>query len=123
MRAGGVFPDRLVRLANFTDIPVEAAVPAAAGPFLYVGRLAYPKAVDTIVRAVGLAPEATLDIIGDGPERAALESVAESEAPGRVRFLGHVDRAAVATAMAGARGMVGSAWITWSSTERLTPGG
>lgn len=55
----------------------------------YVGRLAEEKGVDVLLRAVADEPHATLDIVGDGPERTALEKRADRLGLGhRVRFLG-----------------------------------
>lgn len=57
--------------------------------FLYVGRLVDWKAVDLAVRAVhALGGKARLTIVGDGPERSALEKLA-SAGPGRIEFLGY----------------------------------
>lgn len=58
-----------------------------------VGRLSIEKGVDVLIRAFALAarelPHAELVIVGDGPERAALESLtAELALADRVRFLG-----------------------------------
>ena len=59
---------------------------------VFVGRLVDWKAVDLLVRAVGAVPDGprvTLEIVGDGPERPALESVVRRAGLGdRVRFLG-----------------------------------
>lgn len=55
----------------------------------YVGRLAEEKGVDLLLRAMADEPHATLDIVGDGPEKHALEKRAERLGLGhRVRFLG-----------------------------------
>ncbi len=55
----------------------------------YVGRLAEEKGVDLLLRAMGNEPHATLDIVGDGPERTTLEKRADRLGLGhRVRFLG-----------------------------------
>lgn len=57
--------------------------------FLYVGRLVDWKAVDLAVRAVhALGGRARLTIVGDGPERSALEKLAGA-GPGRIEFLGY----------------------------------
>lgn len=54
------------------------------------------------MRAVGLAAGTSLDVAGDGPERAALEALAEQVAPGRVRFHGRLDKQALRPLVAGA---------------------
>jgi len=55
---------------------------------MFVGALAGEKRVDLAIRAVGMIQEATLVVVGEGPERRRLERLADSQAPGRVRFLG-----------------------------------
>ena len=59
-----------------------------------VGALSPEKRVDVAISAVARMPELVLVIAGDGPERAALEAFAQRCAPGRVHFLGNVDRPA-----------------------------
>jgi glycosyltransferase involved in cell wall biosynthesis len=63
---------------------------AFEGPTVgYVGRLVTEKGVDTFLRALALLPDVTGAIVGDGPERDALEHLAASLGlTGRVRFLG-----------------------------------
>jgi glycosyltransferase involved in cell wall biosynthesis len=62
-----------------------------------IGRLDAVKDFGTLIEAVARLPSAinpTLVIVGDGPERARLETLARSESgPPRVRFLGHRDDA------------------------------
>ena len=106
MRKGGLYPDRLRHLPNFANIPDDVAPDNPSGPFLFVGRLARPKAVDVLIDATALVPDARLEIVGEGPERAALERQAAGVAPTQVRFLGHVDRGSVARTMAAARAVV-----------------
>lgn len=60
---------------------------------LYVGRLMPWKGVDTAIEALGLLPEATLLVAGDGEERERLQQMAMATGVGeRVRFLGVVPR-------------------------------
>jgi len=59
---------------------------------LYFGRLSVEKGLRTLIRAIGQAPELHLVIAGDGPLRAELENAADSEAPGRVHFTGHLKK-------------------------------
>lgn len=59
--------------------------------FVFAGRLIHLKGVDLLIRALRNAPQAQLDIIGDGDERIALESLARSEGVvDRVHFHGWV---------------------------------
>ena len=95
MRAAGVFPRRMVHVPHFietADIPVKAAPGAGV---LIAGRLSPEKGIDVAIRAVAQMDGAVLDIAGSGPEEAMLRSLADSVAPGRVRFHGLVDKAEV----------------------------
>ncbi|MBD3267238.1 glycosyltransferase [bacterium] len=56
---------------------------------LFVGRLVGYKGLEYLVRAME-SIEANLLIAGFGPQRSALEKMAERLAPNRVHFLGHV---------------------------------
>jgi colanic acid/amylovoran biosynthesis glycosyltransferase len=72
------------------------------GRLLFVGRLAEKKGVAVLLRALDageLGDGWSLDLIGDGPLRPRLEQAARVLG-GRVRFLGTMDRAGVAAAMA-----------------------
>lgn len=62
---------------------------------LFVGRLVASKAVDTLIDAMPTilagCPNATLTIVGDGPEKVKLEALAKTQGiAGRVSFLGAV---------------------------------
>ena len=87
---------RIETLGNGVDVPAR---PVDGGTdWLYVGRLIAHKGVhvllDALARAQGTAAERPLWIVGDGPERAALESQARRQ---RVdaRFVGMVGRDAL----------------------------
>ncbi len=57
-----------------------------------VARFAKEKGVDVLVRAVAEVPHTTLDLVGEGPERPALEKlIRRLHMEHRVRFLGRVD--------------------------------
>lgn len=57
-------------------------VPAAAPSFVYCGRLSREKGVDLLIRAfarlAGSAADARLRIVGDGPQRLALQTLVDS---------------------------------------------
>jgi glycosyltransferase involved in cell wall biosynthesis len=54
-----------------------------------VARFAAPKDHDTLIRAVSLAPNITLDLVGDGPDESAARKLVDELSLGdRVRFLG-----------------------------------
>lgn len=59
--------------------------------FLFVGRLLRLKGCDLAIKALRSAPDAILDIVGDGEYRAALEALAVEEGVAdRVNFLGYI---------------------------------
>ncbi len=102
----GVYPDRVVVLDNLTDVDATETQAAPGRGAVFAGRLSYEKGVDTLVRAVGevagVAPGPLLDIAGDGPDRAALEKLAEEVAPGLVRFHGRLAKAELMALVRGA---------------------
>ncbi|WP_437681787.1 glycosyltransferase family 4 protein [Sorangium sp. So ce131] len=88
----GVDPGR-VRVVY--PIPPEDPAPITPRPaarrLLVVGQLLRGKGVDIAIRALPrLSADVTLDVVGDGPSRRALEALAARLAPGRVRFHGYV---------------------------------
>ncbi len=93
----------------------ERAVPSrsSGGPFtaVTVGVLEARKATALAIRAFGRARAALPDgarlvVIGDGPERARLERLANAVAPGAVTFAGHLPRDAVSERLAGAHALL-----------------
>lgn len=84
------------------ELPIVAPMPVATELFfpdpsvsrsdalLFVGRLTRQKGVDVLLRALAILPATlTLDIVGDGEERTALEALASSLGIGdRVRWHG-----------------------------------
>jgi glycosyltransferase involved in cell wall biosynthesis len=71
---------------NLDDYPYH---PRAADYFLYYGRLSEEKGVLTLLKALRQVPEAQLYIVGDGPQRPALEAFANQERLRGVRFWGN----------------------------------
>ncbi len=89
-------------IVDLAELDARAAAPKLTvsalpgGPvILMVARLDPEKDVATLIRAMGrvvaVQPEARLVIVGDGPERAALEASARTLAPGAVVFTGTCD--------------------------------
>jgi len=81
----GLDPSRCVALPNFvlTGEAPRAASDRTRGRVLYAGQLIPRKRVDLLIRAMSLLAEDTrayarLDIIGEGPQRSALEDLARA---------------------------------------------
>lgn len=85
---GGLPADRITVKPNFIDQPHPTSpgtdVQREGG--IFVGRLSPEKGVDTLIAAWQAFPDVPLQIAGDGPLRAELES----KAPSNVRFLGRI---------------------------------
>jgi glycosyltransferase involved in cell wall biosynthesis len=76
-------------LPHFQEVfPLES--PPSDAPILYVGRLSEEKGVDDLIRAMCQVPELHLVIAGEGPQRKALEQLAESLSLANVKFVGQV---------------------------------
>ena len=87
---------RVTVIPNGADLGrIKAAEPFAdAGPVVITGgRLQSYKQIDRIVEAMALTPpDLSLVVTGDGPERGALEALAEQRGVReKVRFIGRVD--------------------------------
>jgi glycosyltransferase involved in cell wall biosynthesis len=107
----GIDRSRVIEIAeNGVDMALwdRPARPKPAPPqFIYVGRLVWWKAVDLLLEAMERVPEASLRIIGDGPERGKLEAqAAKGAAAARIRFEGFRPQAEIADALAGAAALV-----------------
>ncbi|MEE8575563.1 MAG: glycosyltransferase family 4 protein, partial [Thermodesulfobacteriota bacterium] len=59
------------------NLPNTVTDPSPGKRAIYVGRLWYHKRVDLLVRAIAHIEEGFLDIVGKGPERESLETLAE----------------------------------------------
>lgn len=103
MRRGGVYPDRLYHVPHFLDLATVPPRDGAGDGVVFAGRLSAEKGVDLLVRAVGSLPDVRLTVVGDGPERSALEDLAAAVAPGRVAFTGQQDRAGTLARVRSAR--------------------
>jgi glycosyltransferase involved in cell wall biosynthesis len=90
------------------------ALRAAVGPrapedglLAFIGRLAEKKGVDVLVEALAGVDDARLEVVGDGPDRAALESLADRLGVAeRVRFRGKLPSDEVARVLARAQVVV-----------------
>jgi glycosyltransferase involved in cell wall biosynthesis len=69
----------------------EFTRPAKDAPVLYIGRLSAEKGVADLLHAMQKIPHMRLIVAGDGPERAALQSLAASLQLTNVEFAGQVN--------------------------------
>ncbi len=107
MRTAGVYPDRLRHLPSFVETSAGDPVRAPRAAVVYAGRLSPEKGVDVLVRAAAALPHGTtVEIAGDGKDRAALEALAQAEAPGKVRFHGRLPKEAIPELMRDATAVV-----------------
>jgi len=88
--AGRVDDRKLFHLTNFiTEIPPFAPFPIGGQTVVYFGRLSREKGLPTLLKAVkGLAVRCL--IIGEGPERAAVEKFKKEERLDNVTCLGYL---------------------------------
>jgi glycosyltransferase involved in cell wall biosynthesis len=91
--AWGIDPDNISIVYNAVPLEALGIVPekAAALPrplIVTAGRLVPWKHMREVIDAVGAIPEASLAIVGDGPDRVMLERHAQAVLPGRFLFTG-----------------------------------
>lgn len=117
LEAIGVPPERLVVLRNGVDLSLfspgdrtklRERLRLSDGPVLAsVGRLVELKGHDVMIRAMGLMRDTTLVIVGEGPERRRLETLARTVGVAdRVRFLGQVSQQQLVGVYRGADALV-----------------
>lgn len=105
----GVAPEKIVTIRNFVTLPSAAvrADDSESVALVYVGRLSPEKGVGDLLAAVAAVPAVTLRIVGDGPERSALERVVrEGGLSERVHFTGTLPPEAVRRELQAARALV-----------------
>jgi glycosyltransferase involved in cell wall biosynthesis len=102
LRRAGVFPDRLVHVPNFVDVDTFTPIDDPGEAIVFIGRLAATKGVDLLIDAVSAMGPVRLEVVGNGPDRAALEEQARRLGVD-ARFHGSLDKPAVAAMMASAR--------------------
>jgi len=101
--AAGFPPDKLVVKPNFADPdPNERSGPGEYG--VYIGRLTEDKGIRILLNAWSLLPKQyPLYIVGDGPEREALEAQARELKLAGVTFRGWLSRAEAIETVKGSR--------------------
>ena len=123
----GIRDDRIHVLTNPAPPPREVEPePHVPGTFVFVGRLTRQKGLGTAIAAIARVPNARLVLVGDGPERSALEQAAASSAgAGRIAFRGSLTRDDALRAVAGAEAaLLSSDWenLPHSAVEALSVG-
>jgi glycosyltransferase involved in cell wall biosynthesis len=89
MREAGIEERRLVHMPYFVFASDYRPSPIKSGHAVYLGRLSREKGLVTLLRAVALAPNVRLVVLGDGGMRPELESLATALGIGsRVTFAG-----------------------------------
>jgi glycosyltransferase involved in cell wall biosynthesis len=101
--AAGYPPDKFVVKPNFVD--PDPRERAGAGEYaVYIGRLLEDKGPGVLLNAWGKLPaQYPLQIVGEGPERAALEAQARELHLSGITFRGQLSRAAAIETVKGAR--------------------
>ena len=104
--AAGFQPGKIVVKPNFIEI--DPGSRSQAGDYaLYVGRLSEEKGLDTLLRAWERLPiQYSLRVIGDGPERTALEGQVRERNISNVNFRGFLPRPETIAAIKRARFVV-----------------
>lgn len=100
----GLPADRVTVKANALADPLGETNSSPQGRMgaVFVGRLSNEKGAGMMIEAWRSLPEVPLVVVGDGPERMALER----SAPSHVQFLGFRHRKSVLQAMANARALI-----------------
>ncbi len=95
-------PENAVDIAQWTAAPARPST-----SFVFIGRLVDWKALDIVLDAMHSVPEASLDVIGDGPMTSAwLALVAQLDLTARVRFHGWLAQSVCAEHLANACALV-----------------
>jgi glycosyltransferase involved in cell wall biosynthesis len=123
----GLDRDRVEVLTNPAPAPQHVdPEPLAPRTLVFVGRLTEQKALPVAFAALADVADAQLVLVGDGPERARLEQLANADGiAGRVTFAGSLPRDAVLRYLAGAAAAVlPSAWenLPHAAVESLAVG-
>jgi glycosyltransferase involved in cell wall biosynthesis len=85
----GVSPERITRIPNFIALDQYAPLYTHGDYFLFFGRLHRFKGIMTLLEAMKFVDTSTLYVVGEGELRPQLESYAQEQGIGNVRFLGY----------------------------------
>ncbi len=107
VEAWGVPSDKITVIYNAVRTEEVGNVPEAVAALprplvVTAGRLVPWKGIEGVVHAVSSIPGASLAIVGDGPDRASLETKAKHALPGRAVFTGVLSHGDTLAVMKGA---------------------
>lgn len=86
------FPEKIINIPNFIDTKNINVTSKRDDYILYSGRLSFEKGLDTLIDAVSLCNSTKLLIAGAGPLKNELKKRALLKAPGKIEFLGHLEK-------------------------------
>lgn len=103
---GGMPKDKLRHVPLTLDLDRYISDQAPGDYAVFVGRLEREKGVHTLIEAMKTHPDRKLIVVGDGPERPALEASAREAGLSGVEFAGFQEGQALHDLIAGARFLV-----------------
>jgi glycosyltransferase involved in cell wall biosynthesis len=102
----GIDGRRIVHFPYTIDFSAQTVSEEDDGTFLFLGRLSREKGLPVLLEAASRAPEATIRIAGEGPEREALEREAAARSLRSVRFTGYLDGEELTRALRSCRALL-----------------
>jgi glycosyltransferase involved in cell wall biosynthesis len=99
---GGLDPMKIRHLFYTIQVDRYPFAPGSEPYFLYYGRLSEEKGLSTLLDAVAEGTPVPLHVVGDGPQRAALEATAAGRGIRNVRFVGPLEGEALKKAVSAA---------------------
>jgi glycosyltransferase involved in cell wall biosynthesis len=109
----GLDAERVIVVPNYVELGAFESIPLAPrsrgeggadGDYLlYYGRLSKEKGLRTLIQAVAQVPDSRLKIVGEGPQRQELESLAGHTARRRIEFTGYQRMERLFVTLKGAR--------------------
>jgi len=106
LEQGGMPPAQLRHVPLYINLARLRATRTPGDYIVYAGRLAPEKGLMTLLMAMQSLPDVRLRLLGEGPQRSALEARARELGLRHVEFAGFLDGEAYARELAGARLLV-----------------